>query len=708
MYYSNFKGIVCNLNHCVIRLVVEYGSQKGIKPGISHLLEHLFILNQIYENRSLKEIVGECGGKINAQTNRKYILFQIEIEYEFLEVICNALKKALKRLKITEFILLNEKKVIEKEIEYRNIDKDYKTYLEIYHENIGDNESILGDFSDVNSINIKDIYMIYNRFFNANNTNIIVFGDEICIKKCESFFSICKKERSFLALAYNNYIELLYNKGLFQFIINNYIKEYDLFLDDNYVYLNIYDKKKLLDIIQKDFVINKKDKIIKYIEQLYCNDKNQAIWEWKNNNICRDLYIESFVDAYKYITDKYYWDLLNAKLNECMGFNNNIVLEYNTIDFIVEDEFRKEIKSFFIKANIENVYMYVYFVFDISKLSSYQRNLLISFIAEKNFNTTYYFNEEKIKLDNVSDMETLGIIAYLNTNNYIDNIRFVYKYIIDTINATINDKNVEFNLEQNMFNLMYEQIYYKLFSKNNAKGDDLKLVSEKKQVSDKISIDLMGITIIYNDNNFDNKEVFKMFDKFNKKIFLQDVNYFNTNKYLKYKEEKECVHVMMGARGVSLNNNEKLAYHIIWKMLSSSDGLINQNIRDKKGNIYFSKAFSQEFFSKGIFIIYFASSKKDYLNNINIIKGILNDISENINKYEKQVANAKKALMLDYNKMCDKDKIYNVIIKYVMYDDGISIYKRYLNDLKFVSNDSIMATARKILNNIIIEVKGNV
>ncbi|TPE20459.1 insulinase family protein [Clostridium perfringens] len=707
MIYKELKLIQWEMNYCLLNLVIPHGSNKSLKPGLAHLIEHLIVKNDINNGKSLKSVVENLGGQIEANTSREETIITISILNNLEEIIL-ALNKCFEKINISDECLKNEIDVISQEISFRNKEEDFIIYNKIYENIIGPKETILGEVNNLKQIEKSIIVEHFERFYRSENIMVEFFGTAKEIKKVKKFIQVRKKfyidkENRELAICISIDSPLKKYLGLafgdlcnVEFKQNNIVK---IFNEQQYLFIKIkvIDEIELLfEKLQNDFVLKRTEKFkfyfskrLKQMQDNYFNEQSNSYFI----NSTMTYFIDLFEDesVVEILNDKIIKSF-NCEVNKIFKNKQSLKVEnkkkYTKVELVKRKYLNNIIICYATHQSINEEKGNIIFSFDVSKFNKSEDILIIKNLCKKYFFGEVLYKGVNFKISYFYNPEIMHIKFGCKTEELNYKIEVAWEYIFFIVQNICKQNNCFKIQEGTIFDSMYLKVL----------KDKLIFEDMPKESCLNLSKQLIAITIISNNNNYSNNSEKVMLEKMSllSRVPLKGKFIVEKGEYSNLKGE--IANIMFGARGFALNSREKYKLHILWKMLDNTNGILSNIFRDSEEGIYVNKAFSQEFYRSGIFIIYLVTNASNLKKVVNKLYSVLKEIGCSNIRYKQIFDVAKKSLILDFRKNNNLENELISFCNYILYDNVLEHYYCYEEYIEKITFEEISELCKLILD----------
>jgi len=162
--------------------------------------------------------------------------------------------------------------------------------------------------------------------------------------------------------------------------------------------------------------------------------------------------------------------------------------------------------------------------------------------------------------------------------------------------------------------------------------------------------------------------------------------------------EKEQVHVVVGARGVTLKNPDRYSLDVLQAVLSGQGGRLFLELRDRQSLAYSVTAFSQEGVEPGVFGVYIATSPQKFEQSLQGIREQLRRVTtEKISSQE--LDRAKTYLIGTFEIGLQTNAAQSASLAFnERYGLGFNAYREYPNRIEAVSADDVLNVAQRYLS----------
>lgn len=165
------------------------------------------------------------------------------------------------------------------------------------------------------------------------------------------------------------------------------------------------------------------------------------------------------------------------------------------------------------------------------------------------------------------------------------------------------------------------------------------------------------------------------------------------------KKDTNQIHLCFNTKGVSIKDNMKYSVSIISNILGGNmSSRLFQKIREERGLAYSVYAYNSSYEEGGIFTIYAGTTKEDYLEVVEIIKGEFKDIKEQgITAEELQKAKNQFMSMLTFGLESSKARMSRMANSYMVYDRVRSV-DEIIEEIDAINLDQIKDAAAAIFD----------
>lgn len=165
---------------------VGSADERSAKRGISHLLEHLIILqtDDKQGEKQLKDVLTSTGGQVNAFTTPTRTFYYSQyVPSKAIDKTIATWAKALERFSISEKVLEKEKETVVNEINEKQDQPATQLVQKLLQKLWPDKpaywgtEGIAGTANTVKPLSKQDVFSHYESFYGPNNRKMILVGD---------------------------------------------------------------------------------------------------------------------------------------------------------------------------------------------------------------------------------------------------------------------------------------------------------------------------------------------------------------------------------------------------------------------------------------------------------------------------------------------------------------------------------------------------
>ncbi len=174
------------------------------EAGMAHALEHMHFegTEKFPTSGKLSGYLEEVGGTLNAWTQSEITFYYVHVPAEHVKRGVEILSQQLRASTFPEDKIASEMNVIIQEIRRRNDHPSsfiHNTYNQLVYGNHPLGKDLLGTEESVAAFNREAFFNFKNRYYNSNNTVLIVAGrieDKVALNLFDEFFSFVPGERN--------------------------------------------------------------------------------------------------------------------------------------------------------------------------------------------------------------------------------------------------------------------------------------------------------------------------------------------------------------------------------------------------------------------------------------------------------------------------------------------------------------------------------